>query len=368
MVTSGLANTQHPQQIPQTIAGFLGDSADEVDPNMLLIDQFVVPVHLHNAHLAEAQLHNIFCIAGDPYLDLAAQVLYQRVTQIAGLRAQESSWKRIMLMLKRGIHNYVRQRPNERWIVFVDTNPSFIIYTQIAVATCQYLVVPIMPDMSSKVGVMGVCALVYGQNLPNAYQVWAQLSFSNLATRENVVLPTIKLIPQNRSKPYTKKRGRGAADGGVAEHGTGQVKAYGMIGGQTIKEIHQLYLDKPQIFACPAGMTKAKFRDRLMPFVTDFHGAGVISSVKSLPLAIITKRTSWNDRESTTSVNMEQIKIHQNQIFNLVHNLFRGINVPPSLQSDALRDADAEDQDGDDGDDMVDEQEEERKEEEEKKE
>ena len=201
-MTSELANTASDDELPRTIAGYFGLNADENNPNNLDLAPFVTPVHDHNKHMRDADLQNMFVVCGDPFLDLAAQFLYERVNQTSGLRATESSWRRVMLMLKRGVHNYVRQRPAEKWILFVDTNPSFIIYTQIAVTTCNYLIIPTMPDKSSTVGVKAVCALVYGQNLPNAYQAWAQLSFSGRASQEHVDLPVIKLIPHNRTKPY----------------------------------------------------------------------------------------------------------------------------------------------------------------------
>ena len=142
------------------------------------------------------------------------------------------------------------------------------------------VVVPIMADMSGKVGVKGVCALVYGQQLPDAYRALAQLSFSTQAALQNVPLPTVKLIPQNATKPFIKRGRKKRKVEDAEQRGRGgQTKAYSMIGGRTINEINNLYRDRPQLFDCRANLSTAKFRDRLMPFVTDFYGAGVISSV-----------------------------------------------------------------------------------------
>lgn len=85
-------------------------------------------------------------------------------------------------------------------VVFIDTNPSFSIYTQIALAATERLVVPVMADDSSKRALSNVLSLVYGYNLPS--KIYAQYTFNTELTNAGMVLPQIHLIVKNRITQY----------------------------------------------------------------------------------------------------------------------------------------------------------------------
>lgn len=57
-------------------------------------------------------------------------------------------WKWIQEIIKNFIEDITES--NDEWLVFIDTNPSFCIYTQIAVSGAERLLVPINADNSSK--------------------------------------------------------------------------------------------------------------------------------------------------------------------------------------------------------------------------
>ena len=85
-------------------------------------------------------------------------------------------------------------------VFFIDTNPSFSIYTQIALAATERLVVPVMADDSSKRALSNVLSLVYGYNLPS--KIYAQYTFNTELTNAGMVLPQIHLIVKNRITQY----------------------------------------------------------------------------------------------------------------------------------------------------------------------
>jgi len=70
----------------------------------------------------------------------------------------------------------------------VDCNPSFAIYTQLAVAACDFLVIPFTADDSSRRAIENIVALIYGIGDPkvNAY---ARTSFAGHAREQGVSTP-----------------------------------------------------------------------------------------------------------------------------------------------------------------------------------
>ena len=60
-------------------------------------------------------------------------------------------WKWIQEIIK----NFIVKITNseKEWMIFIDTNPSFSIYTQIAISAAQRLLTPINADDSSKTAV-----------------------------------------------------------------------------------------------------------------------------------------------------------------------------------------------------------------------
>lgn len=88
---------------------------------------------------------------------------------------------------------------NEYDIVFIDTNPSFSIYTQMAIAAADELIIPVTADSSSVRALNNVLALVYGIN-PNANNI--QNTFYAQITSVHMPLPIINAVIRNRLTQY----------------------------------------------------------------------------------------------------------------------------------------------------------------------
>ena len=63
---------------------------------------------------------------------------------------------------------------NEDWVVFVDTNPAFSVYTEIALAAAKKLIIPINADDFSVAAVRAMLDLVYGIRQRNDESRWAR--------------------------------------------------------------------------------------------------------------------------------------------------------------------------------------------------
>ncbi len=84
--------------------------------------------------------------------------------------------------------------------VFIDTNPSFAIYTQIALAATDRIIAPVMADDSSRRALSNIYSLVYGINLPAA--IYNQYAFHTKLIAAERQLPKIHLVIKNRLTQY----------------------------------------------------------------------------------------------------------------------------------------------------------------------
>ena len=105
---------------------------------------------------------------------------------------------------KPGIINQANDTRN--WVVFIDTNPSFAVYTEIALLAAQRLIIPVNADDFSREAFKSLLHSVYGiaeHELPFEFQLYEnKLTFSQKA-RENLLrLPLIHLLIHNRATRY----------------------------------------------------------------------------------------------------------------------------------------------------------------------
>ncbi|MCE4356633.1 ParA family protein [Xanthomonas hortorum] len=85
-------------------------------------------------------------------------------------------------------------------IVFIDTNPSFSMYTQIVLAAADRVVLPVMADDSSRRAIQNAFSLIYGLKLPS--KVYEQYTFASKMKVAGRSLPKVHLILKNRLTQY----------------------------------------------------------------------------------------------------------------------------------------------------------------------
>ena len=94
-------------------------------------------------------------------------------------------------MLIQGNHTLpqaCQQGDSRGWVVFIDTNPSFTVYTEIALLAAQRLIIPANADDFSREDLKSLLHSVYGiaeDELPFEFKLYEnKLTFSQKA-REN---------------------------------------------------------------------------------------------------------------------------------------------------------------------------------------
>jgi chromosome partitioning protein len=93
--------------------------------------------------------------------------------------------------------------------LFIDCNPSFSAYTGLAIIASDHLIVPCTADGSSARAITNIDQLLYGVDVPPSYK---NVNFPARAKTYNLSLPTIHVVPLNRSTQYEQKAPKAFAD------------------------------------------------------------------------------------------------------------------------------------------------------------
>lgn len=150
---------------------------------------FIVNPQTFNSRIGS----NILLCPGDPLLEL-------QVTAISTLANTLIPGSNPWLSVIDWLRDFINPISDEFDIAFIDCNPSFSIYTQIALSVTDYLILPVMADDSSRRALQNAFSLIYGLQLPSP--IYAQHSFSDKLTREGRKLPKVHTVVKNRLTQY----------------------------------------------------------------------------------------------------------------------------------------------------------------------
>jgi chromosome partitioning protein len=171
------ARIDSPQKITKTEATYLIRAAD------------------YNSNLTK----NLWLLAGDPSLELQAQV----ISQIGGQTLPQDSWRNVRYWLKDLVMACINQIGSEETVkVFIDCNPSFAAYTELAMMAAERLIIPCSSDGSSARAMDNVGSLLYGIGTSSNY---SEVAFKAKASKFEMQLPLIHSVLLNRSTLYSQK-------------------------------------------------------------------------------------------------------------------------------------------------------------------
>lgn len=197
---------------------------------------------------------NIDLICGDPLLELQANAVNTLANnQIPG----SNPWISVVDWLS----DFLKKIENDYDTVFLDCNPSFSLYTQIALAACDRIVLPVMADDSSRRAIQNAFSLVYGLKLPS--EIYAAYAFATKLKAASRSLPKVHLIVKNRLTQYM-----------------GAASAYAAVLDAIEKDVGKLLKSNPEIF---------NFKQLGKGFVEirDFQTTGVVAFAKGLPFSCV---------------------------------------------------------------------------------
>lgn len=254
---------------------------------------YLTQVAPHNTNVAE----NLYLIAGDSFLESLTLALNFATMNPANIYA----WKEYVTAIRRLCDLELQNSDYEEMTVFIDCNPSFSIYTQMALVSSDALVIPMMADFSSLEGIKGILMLLYGKYPSAAVRNYANkvVTFARQIQQFQLPLPKIFELPFNN---FTTNLGVATAFDSVRE--------------ELIDFVYQQYVADASIFwpASSPPKNQTAFESLYVSNVKDFHTAGKVSSSLGIPLHRLPSQNNYmmpnGDNVNIPKKNYEQSLDH----------------------------------------------------------
>ena len=223
---------------------------------MRLPQPYSVPNFVAEEYLTSPNLYNNFIpsnidlLCGDPLLELQSNAISTLANnQIPGT----DTWLAVIDWL----NDFINSLKTPYDVVFIDSNPSFSMYTQIAIAASKNIMLPVMADDSSRRAIQNAFSLIYGLKLPS--DIYARYAFGEKLKQNGRELPKVHLILKNRLTQYM-----------------GPASAYATVLKAIDRDVAALLLSNPEIFTF-------KSTSEAMIDIRDFQTTGVVSNARGCP-------------------------------------------------------------------------------------
>ncbi len=193
-------------------------------------------------------------------------------------------WKWVHLIFRELIASFAAKFPKNDIVVFIDTNPSFSIYTELAISAGDKLIVPVNADDSSRVATNALFILLHGQNPP--HPIYGSWTYAAKAANYEMVVPQIHVIVGNRLTQYE-----------------GAASAFSALSDATADTLFHAYQSSPGYFTNRghAAQNVADFRKVYSVALRDFNTAGVVSAHLGCPLSRLSGGYYESSREADTN-------------------------------------------------------------------
>lgn len=240
---------------------------------------YSVQVSEYNEHITD----NLYLIAGDSFLESLSLALNYAVLNPANVKA----WQEYMTSIRRLAEQEFKKKSYKSLTVFIDTNPSFSIYTQIGLLSSDRVIVPMMADFSSLEGIKGILMLLYGEYPSSAQKKYAEgiITFSRKVEESGLSLPTLYEFVFNN---FT-------ANIGVA-------KAYESLQNELINYCYEQWdlfnkprLNESHIFTQSESKIESvkEWKEIYVSDVKDLHTSGKVSASLGIPVHRLPERSSY---------------------------------------------------------------------------
>ncbi len=258
-------NRIHSANPRQTIAGYVEDRILSPYVNPQTGAGYAINVHQLNQHVPG----NLFLVVGDEQLEIQSS----RVSAATNPGPQDA-WRIVHTWVSDLIRDIVASWDDADHTVFIDCNPSFSIYTELALSASDRLIVPFSADGSSKRAVRAVLALLYGiARQPGQLQSEFYLS----SQRYRMSSPRLYMYVGNR----------------LTQSSQSSAAAFKSVVNEIGEEIHRVWQGNAGLFAIhPAGspppVGRKAFKDMFQYEVNDANTASVVSGTLGIPIAGLT--------------------------------------------------------------------------------
>jgi cellulose biosynthesis protein BcsQ len=258
-------NNIHGQSSRKTISGYIDDR----------IRSPYVPTNSGAGYISQVSQYNdkvpnnVYLVVGDEKLELQSS----RVSSATN-PGPNDAWRIVHLWITDLISDIKRSWNDEDCCVFIDCNPSFSIYTELALTAAERLLIPFSADGSSKRAIKAVLSLVYGQRRQLGD---TQSEFYLESNRYNMSLPEIYMYIGNR----------------LTQMNNSSASAFKTVVSEISDEIFAVWQSSNTPFCIhPFGATrpnnKKSFKNMFQAEVNDANTASVVSGALGIPIGILT--------------------------------------------------------------------------------
>lgn len=288
-----LSSTEQPKK---TISGYIFDRlrSPYVSPRSGV--NFLTNVSQYNEFVPK----NLFLICGDEELEIQSDYI-RNLSNADPLR----SWQAVHSWIRELINDILYLFNNERVTFFIDCNPSFTIYTELAISASNRLIIPFTADASSKRAIRSVLNLVYGiQRYPG--QLISEYYINT--QKYGMGLPLIYSYVGNR----------------LTQMNHSSASAFRNVVTDIFKEIYQVWKQYPNLFSPRNGIemprSQRDFKKIFEEEINDSNTASVVSGSLGIPMNMLT--FGYKDfLGRKVNVNSSQLDRLQPNISNFVNNI-----------------------------------------------
>ena len=267
----------------RTIAGYIEERIISPYVSPKSGSKFVTQVYLFN----KAVPKNLYLVVGDEALEMQTS----RVANATN-PGPPDAWRHVHTWISDLIADIHLSWNVQGDTVFIDCNPSFSVYTELAMSAADRLLIPFSADGSSKRAVRAVLALLYGVTRVKG----AEKSEYNLNSEKfRMATPKIYAYIGNR----------------LTQINSTAATAFKTVVNEIGKEIFAVWKSNPNFFAIhpdgsPPPRTQAELRRMFQVEINDANTASVVSSGLGIPISKLVAGTK-NFAGRRTQINQSQL-------------------------------------------------------------
>lgn len=195
----GEANLEKLRSNNTTIAGYIKDRYERSKSAKLGTEvNYFVKANDYNSNMPP----NLYLLPGDVDLDICSAIINYLSTA-----PERGAWKKSRLLLSDLIESFESRKVSldKKQVYFIDCNPSFANYTEMAVLASTRIIVPCTADAASIRGIRNLLKLIYGIDLgAKSLEDEVFLLFHSNATTGGLQLPELHRFILNKSRTNLK--------------------------------------------------------------------------------------------------------------------------------------------------------------------
>lgn len=290
-------NKIHSNKPRNTISGYIDDRilSPYVSPNSGA--NYLTKVSDYNDNISD----NLYLVVGDELLELQSSKVYGATNP-----GPQDAWRIVHLWIRDLITDIKNSWNQEEICIFIDCNPSFTIYTELALTAAERLLIPFSADGSSQRAVRAVLSLIYGVR---RHQGEPQSDFYLNSNRYRMSLPRIYMYLGNR----------------LTQMNSSSASAFKTIVNEIGEEIWDVWQSNPTSFCLhPNGAVTPKnqnfFKRMFQHEINDANTASVVSGALGIPISRLTAGQKIVAGKKIT-VNQSQLDKQVPNIQTLVKNI-----------------------------------------------